>query len=118
MALALLTACSNEDMLPEVPNEGLIELASVGIGTQTRGSVDDEGEFSFSDGDKVLMTVEVNENSFSNSFTYNGGKWTQDEPVGDYRSIYVQDSPTINSIVSYGGKAEGGVYTDQSSMEK
>ena len=117
MALALLTGCSNEDMLPEVPNEGLIELASIGIGTQTRGSVDDEGEFSFSDGDKVLMTVEVNENSFSNSFTYNGGKWTQDAPVGDYRSIYVQDSPTINSIVSYGGKAEGGIYTDQSSME-
>ncbi len=117
MALALLTACSNDDMLPEVPNEGLIELASVGIGAQTRGSVDDEGEFSFSDGDKVLMTVEVNENSFSNSFTYNGGKWTQDAPVGDYRSIYVQDSPTVNSIVSYGGKAEGGVYTDQSSME-
>ncbi len=117
MALALLTGCSNEDMMPDAPKEGLIELASVGIGTQTRGSVDDEGEFCFSDGDKVLMTVEVNENSFSNSFTYNGGKWTQDAPVGDYRSIYVQDSPTINSIVSYGGKVEGGVYTDQSSME-
>ncbi len=117
MALALLAGCSSEEMVPESPNEGLVELASVGIGTQTRGSVDDEGEFSFSDRDKVLMTVEVNENSFSNSFTYNGGKWTQDAPVGDYRSIYVQDSPTINSIVSYGGKAEGGVYTDQSSME-
>ncbi len=120
MALALLTACSNEDMLQEVPNEGLIELASIGIGTQTRGRVDDEGEFSFSDGDKVLMKVEVNENSISNSFTYNaaGNKWTQDAPVGNYRSIYVQDNPTINSIVSYGGDVQKIFYTDQSSMEK
>ncbi len=117
MALALFTACSNDDIMPDVPKEGLIELASVNIGTQTRGSVDDKGEFSFSDGDKVLMTAEVNGNSISNSFTYNGGKWTQDAPVGNYRSIYVQDTPAINSIVSYGGKVEEGVYTDQSSME-
>ncbi len=96
---------------------GLVELASVGIGAQTRGSVDEDGKFSFSDGDKVLMTAKVDGTSIYNSFTYKGGKWTQDAPVGDYRAICVQDSPTINSIVSYGGKIEGGVYTDQSSME-
>ncbi len=96
------------------------ESGSSFISKAPRGAVDDDAEFHFSDRDKVLMTATVDGKSTSNSFTYNaaGDKWEQDAPVGNYKSICVQDNPTIESIVSYGGKAEGGVYTDQSSMER
>ncbi len=116
VTLLFLAGCNNEKMTLIDTAEGPVQLASVSVGSMTRGSIDN-GEFAFDNEDKVVMTATVNSSLVSNTFTYNGGKWTQDAPVGDYRSIYVQDSPTINSIVSYGGKAEGGIYTDQSSME-
>ncbi len=104
MVLALFSACSNEDMLPESPNEGPVQLASVSVGSMTRGSIVDDN-FVFGSGDKVVMNATVNSTPVSNTFTYNGSKWTQDAPEGSYSLICIQDSPTIESIVSYGGNA-------------
>ncbi len=104
MALALLTACSNDALLPDIPKEGPVQLESVSVGSMTRGSIDN-GEFAFDNGDKVVMTATVNSLLVSNTFTYNGGKWSQDAPEGNYSLICIQDSPMIESIVSYGGDA-------------
>ncbi len=104
IGLALFTACSNDDMMPDVPKEGPVQLASVNVGSMTRGSIDN-GEFAFNYGDKVVMTATVNSSLVSNTFTYEGGKWSQDAPEGNYSLIYIQDNPMIESIVSYGGNA-------------
>ncbi len=117
MALALLAGCSSEDMMPESPNEGLVELASVGIGEQTRGFVDNDGQYFFVSGDKVLMEASVNGSTISNTFTYDGAIWSQDAPSRNYKAIFVQDNPQILSVASYGGFATETYIADQSSMD-
>lgn len=118
MALTLLVACSNEDMMPDVPKEGPVQLASVSVGTHTRGTLIDNN-FVFGSGDQVQMTAMVNGSIIRNTFTYDGNKWTQDAPTGKYSTIYWQDVPTIETIVSYGGKpTASGRFVNQSSEEK
>ncbi len=104
MALALLIGCSNEDMMPETLKEGPVQLASVCVGSMKRGSIVDDNFF-FGSGAQVLMSAMVNGSTVYNTFTYDGNKWTQDAPEGSYSLICIQDSPTIESIVSYGGNA-------------
>ncbi len=120
MALALLTACSNDDMMPDVPKEGPVQLASVSVGTHTRGALIDNN-FVFGSGDQVMMTAMVDGSIVRNTFTYDGNKWTQDTPTGRYATIYWQDDPAIRTIVSYGGKPvppTTGMFLDQNSEEK
>ncbi len=119
IALTLLAGCSREDVLPESPKEGLVQLESVGVGSMTRGSIIDDN-FAFENGDKVVMTAMVNGSTISNTFTYDGSKWTQDSPEdNNYTLICIQDNPEIESVVSYGGNAtppsDGGV--NQNSRE-
>ncbi len=121
MALALLTGCSNEDMMPDITKEGAVQLASVSVGSHTRGTLFDNN-FVFGSGDQVLMSALVNGSTVYNTFTYDGNRWTQDAPAGKYSTIYWQDNPGIKAIVSSGGKPALPVYAvrslDQSSEEK
>ncbi len=120
MALALLSACSNDDMMPDATKEGPVQLASVSVGTHTRGALIDNN-FVFGSGDQVMMTAMVDGSVIRNTFTYDGNKWTQDTPTGRYSTIYWQDDPTIRTIVSYGGKPvppTTGMFMDQNSEEK
>ncbi len=114
--LTLFAACSKDVIHPET-QEGLIELASVGIGEQTRGFVDDDGQYFFVSGDKVLMEASVNGSTIRNTFTYDGAIWSQDAPIGNYKAIFVQDKPQILSVASYGGYATEIYIADQSSMD-
>ncbi len=119
MASALLMACSSDDILPENPKEGPVQLASLGVGSMTRGTIIDDN-FAFNSRDKVIMTATVNSAKVSNTFTYTGAKWIQDAPEGNYSLICIQDNPEIESVVSYGGistaPADDG--RNQSSMER
>ncbi len=120
MALTLLSACSNEDMMPDATKEGPVQLASVSVGRHTRGVIIDDN-FVFGSGDQVLMTAMVDEAIVRNTFTYDGNTWTQDAPTGRYSTICWQDNPTIRTIVSYGGKPvppATGMFLDQNSEEK
>ncbi len=91
----------------------IIEEISVGDWSESENnfiskaprSVIIDDNFIFGSGDQVLMSAIVDGSTIYNTFTYDGNKWTQDEPEGSYRSICVQDNPTIESIVSYGGNA-------------
>ncbi len=127
IALALLTACSNEDVLPESPTKELVRLESVDAGSITRGAIDRTWwDFSFTAGDQVLvkgMTIEDfdayrDDKVISNTFTYDGVCWTQDKPTGYYKGIYVQDEMKIVEIRSYGGFAVNKSYNDQSTEER
>ncbi len=114
----ICAGCHNEaEVTPPANSTGQVQLH---VKNAPQGSTDDDGQFAFSDGDKVLMTAEVNEQSISNTFTYDGNQWTQDVPVGNYKSLFWQDDPTIMSIVSYGGKptTPSTWVIDQSSEEK
>ncbi len=120
IGLALLTACSNDDMMPDVPKEGPVQLASVSVGTHTRGTLIDNN-FVFGSGDQVMMTAMVDGSVIRNTFTYDGNKWTQDTPTGRYSTIYWQDNPAIRTIVSYGGKPvppTTGMFLNQNSEGK
>ncbi len=120
IGLALLTACSNDDMMRDVPKEGPVQLASVSVGTHTRGILIDNN-FVFGSGDQVMMTAMVDGSVICNTFTYDGNKWTQDTPTGRYSTIYWQDDPAIRTIVSYGGKPvppTTGMFLDQNSEGK
>ncbi len=121
IGLALFTACSNDDMMPDITKEGPVQLASVSVGSHTRGTLFDNN-FVFGSGDQVLMSALVNGSTVYNTFTYDGNKWTQDAPAGNYSTIYWQDNPDIKAIVSSGGKPALPVYAvnspDQSSEEK
>ncbi len=120
-ALALLAGCSSEEMVPETPKEGPVQLASVGVGPHTRGVLIDDN-FVFGSGDQVLMSAMVNGSTVYNTFTYDGNKWTQDIPAGNYSTICWQDNPTIETVVSSGGKPARPTSAvrslDQSSEEK
>ncbi len=115
LAACACIGCHNEaDLTPPVGSTGQVQLQ---VKNAPQGSILD-GQFVFGSGDEVLMTAKVNEQSISNSFTYNGGHWTQDAPVGNYKNILWQDNPTIISIVSYGGSATKRTYYDQSTEER
>ncbi len=118
--LSMLMACGNDDMMPDVPKEGPVQLASVSVGTHTRGALIDNN-FVFGSGDQVMMTAMVDGSVICNTFTYDGNKWTQDTPTGRYSTIYWQDDPAIRTIVSYGGKPvppTTGMFLDQNSEGK
>ncbi len=127
MALALLTGCNSDDMLPDAPTKELVRLESVGAGSITRGAIDRIWwDFSFTAGDQVLvagMTLEDydafrDEPAIWNTFTFDGAYWTQDKPTGYYKGIYVQDDMMIVEIRSYGGFAVDKFYNDQSTEER
>ncbi len=127
IGLALLTGCSNDDMMPDAPAKELVRLESVGAGSITRGAIDRTWwDFSFTAGDQVLVagiTLEDYEASrddkaIRNTFTFDGAYWTQDEPTGNYQGIYVQDDMMIAEIRSYGGFAVNKSYNDQSTEER
>ncbi len=127
IGLALLTGCSNDDMMPDAPAKELVRLESVGAGSITRGAIDRTWwDFSFTAGDQVLVagiTLEDYEalrddKAIWNTFTFDGAYWTQDEPKGNYQGIYVQDDMMIAEIRSYGGFAVDKSYNDQSTEER
>ncbi len=116
LAACACIGCHNEaDLTPPANSTGQVQLQ---VKNAPQGTIID-GQFVFGSGDKVLMTATVNEQSISNSFTYNGGRWTQDAPEGDYKNILWQDNPTINLIISYGGNTTPSANTlDQSNEIK
>ncbi len=127
MALALLTGCNSDDMMPDAPTKELVRLESVGAGSITRGAIDRTWwDFSFTAGDQVLVAGMTQEDydafrddqAIWNTFTFDGAYWTQDKPTGYYKSIYVQDEMKIVEIRSYGGFAVNKSYNDQSTEER
>ncbi len=116
MGTVICASCQNEaELTPPADSTGQVQLH---VKNAPQGTIIDDN-FVFGSGDQVLMTAKVNGQSIRNTFTYDGNRWTQDAPTGKYKNILVQDAPTINSIVSYGGKPVPPMNTfDQSSEEK
>ncbi len=118
LAACACIGCHNEaDLTPPVGSTGEVQLQ---VKNAPQGSILD-GQFVFGSGDQVRIDAQTNGQLISNTFTYDGNRWTQDAPKGNYKNILWQDDLTILNVVSYGGKPAApasNTLLDQSSEDK